>query len=444
MKHQEVFMVPVGPVIARVRVALERAKVWELISTESGREHWLPGFTIGEGLGSDVAFHSDAHDLNGTIDVWVTGHVIGWKWARTDEGKDTAPLITLRSQDQNTTVTITETGFDGLDSGADHARQAQENWSARLETLAEYAGTAETDADAEPDPLPAVVSEVEKDPLPDAETADDSEPLDDSESRVDEVAENQSDEAEPTDEEAAEADASADEPTDEMPVEDEETPSEEEPAATEADEEEPEYDFDSDDGYIEGESAEELEPLMEPESHTNTGVITIPHVTDEPEEPADKDVEENTGEIADEDAVTDAATVTDTDADTEDHSGEESEEPRDDAANSDAAEDAPSTSEIGTDHTDVETSSHDAVILPEPPSGWEEQRDPSIYTASVPTAHGDAGEDNTAEAESTDNEAAFSQLLRDATVEPEADHSGAAHKKPDSGQAEKRPWWRRR
>ncbi len=146
-------MIPIGPVIARARVAAAREEVWAWITDLSRRERWLPGLTLGEGLSGEVqviADHSASGEaLSGNIDVWVAGHALGWHWAA-DEAAQTAPLVTLRSNAEGTLVTLTETGFDALENGAEAAQAAQTLWQDALDKLRELAAVSETEAAPEP------------------------------------------------------------------------------------------------------------------------------------------------------------------------------------------------------------------------------------------------------------------------------------------------------
>lgn len=72
--------------------------------------------------------------MAGEVDVLVKGHAIGFTWHEGDE-RDTSVLLTLRSYGDETGITITETGFDGLPNPAEKAAAALSDWEGLLGEL---------------------------------------------------------------------------------------------------------------------------------------------------------------------------------------------------------------------------------------------------------------------------------------------------------------------
>ena len=138
-------MIPLGPVVARSRVNAARAAVWAYLSEDALRGEWWPELRLEPKVGGEVSERwsegegDDAvsRDASGTVDVWVDGHAIGFTWRESGDPRDTAVLVTLRSQGYETGITVTETGFDALPSPAERAAASQEGWAVLLRDLTE-------------------------------------------------------------------------------------------------------------------------------------------------------------------------------------------------------------------------------------------------------------------------------------------------------------------
>lgn len=157
-------MIPLGPVVARSRVKAIRAAVWSYLADSGRRSEWWPELRLEEGIGGSIVSQpvvepaveptvdsvgerggeqgSDGSDgastgrqAEGTVDVWVEGHAVGFTWREAGEDRGTAVLMTLRSQGPETGVTITETGFDALSVPAERAAAAQRGWHELLAGL---------------------------------------------------------------------------------------------------------------------------------------------------------------------------------------------------------------------------------------------------------------------------------------------------------------------
>ena len=146
-------MIPLGPVVARSRTKASRASVWAHLTDPNLRSEWWQALQLEPGLGGAV--HSvvtadgdsagdQARELEGSIDVWVAGHALGFTWQVPGEERGTAVLITLRSQGHHTGVTVTETGFDALPEGAVRADAAGRDWGRFVDALT-AASLAEVD-----------------------------------------------------------------------------------------------------------------------------------------------------------------------------------------------------------------------------------------------------------------------------------------------------------
>lgn len=142
-------MIPLGPVVARSRVKAVRPDVWSYLAEPARRAAWWPQLQLETGVGGGIAVHGgagagesaeaqsgEAPSVEGTVDVWVEGHALGFTWREAGSERGTAVLMTLRSQGGETGVTITETGFDALAAPADRAAAAQRDWQELLSGLA--------------------------------------------------------------------------------------------------------------------------------------------------------------------------------------------------------------------------------------------------------------------------------------------------------------------
>ncbi|MBL3687963.1 SRPBCC domain-containing protein [Leucobacter zeae] len=136
-------MIPLGPVVARSRVKASRADTWSYLVDSDLRTEWWPELRLEPGVGGAVAEQwsegagdeSVSRDASGAVDVWVEGHAIGFTWREAGDDRDTAVLLTLRTQSGGTGITITETGFDALPSPAERAAASQEGWKVLLGDL---------------------------------------------------------------------------------------------------------------------------------------------------------------------------------------------------------------------------------------------------------------------------------------------------------------------
>ncbi|QBE48574.1 SRPBCC family protein [Leucobacter triazinivorans] len=157
-------MIPLGPVVARSRVKAVRPDVWSYLAEPARRAAWWPQLQLETGVGGGIAVRGGedsgasaegqpdgAPAVEGTVDVWVEGHALGFTWRESGSERGTAVLMTLRSQGGETGVTITETGFDALAAPADRAAAAQRDWQELLSGLAAAVDQhrAETIADGE-------------------------------------------------------------------------------------------------------------------------------------------------------------------------------------------------------------------------------------------------------------------------------------------------------
>ena len=136
-------MIPLGPVVARNRVGATRAAVWTFIADRERRARWWPELELDARVGGEVAERwsegegdsAVSRDAAGRVDVLVDGHALGFTWREAGDERDTAVLLTLRTQGAETGITVTETGFDALPSAADRAAASQEGWAVLLRDL---------------------------------------------------------------------------------------------------------------------------------------------------------------------------------------------------------------------------------------------------------------------------------------------------------------------
>lgn len=150
-------MASVGPVIARMRANAPRETVWEYFANAEMRRGWWPDIELECALGSEVSERwSDGdgpdaarRDAKGAVDVLIAGHALGFRWRDAADAHDTEVLITLRSHDTETGVTITETGFGRFPDAFERSADAQQGW---IELLTELVAVL---AQIEPAPAPA-------------------------------------------------------------------------------------------------------------------------------------------------------------------------------------------------------------------------------------------------------------------------------------------------
>lgn len=312
-------MIPVGPVVVRAQIAATRDSVWAALVQQS----WYADLKFARELFGEATI-SGSREASGKVDVWVPGHVLGFKWAGEGE-KPTAVLVTLRSRGDSTDLTLTETGFDALENGAQVAAAAQLGWDAAFARLAEtdfaaaLAGDSPVDEDSRVDEeapaADAAAADAVADAVADAAPADeDADGTDDA--PADEIASVAEVEAEPADAETEPADdETEDEPADVEPAEvelAEAEPAEAEPADSAVDPADADVD------------AEPIEPIEQVES-----VEPIePSVTAEPVESAVAPKPEDSAE------------------------------------------------ELSSDTNPIPVV--DPLLLPQPPADWQEDKDPSI------------------------------------------------------------------
>ncbi|WP_125098717.1 SRPBCC family protein [Leucobacter chromiireducens] len=143
-------MIPLGPVVARSRVRAARTAAWAYLSEPERRAEWWPelqlephvGGAISERWSEDTGETSVSRDASGTVDVWVEGHAVGFRWREAGDERETAVLVTLRTQGEDTGITVTETGFDALPEAAARAAASQDGWQVLLRDLTTALETA--------------------------------------------------------------------------------------------------------------------------------------------------------------------------------------------------------------------------------------------------------------------------------------------------------------
>lgn len=132
-------MIPLGPVVARSRLRAERTAAWTYLADADRRAEWWPELRLVPRVGGEISERwseeTVSRDASGKIDVWVDGHAIGFTWREAGDLRDTAVLLTLRSQGTETGITVTETGFDALPNGAERAAGSHEGWQVLLRDL---------------------------------------------------------------------------------------------------------------------------------------------------------------------------------------------------------------------------------------------------------------------------------------------------------------------
>jgi hypothetical protein len=441
-------MNPVGPVIARVRVGLTRQETWDLLTQ----------YFEGERLESQLTFDT-VGPQQGKIDVWVRGHVVGWKWMRED-GKSTAPLITLRPTEGATQVTVTETGFDAFAEGASRAHAAQEEWEHFLDDFVSGHEAPEPAESAESAAAESAAYEPAHEPAgvtADAGRAQDQETDGESYSEPGEEADEQPESAADDVQDSSAEHAQREEATDDSRS----------LAATQTS-------VTTDSGTIvvadevyEGEEVYEEEFIEEADVFEPVGEL---EATDEPESDgaAESDSDESADEVSD-----DTRPVAMISKDSSESASADADKPADaesadtESADTDATaeEDSASPQQPGHEQpaeqpdSDAQQAGMSAVVLPEPPADWQAQRDPSITesTAVIPRIYAkpDAAENN---AQESTGDAAFDALLAGTADEQddahaESDSEGADDNEADASAAEQHdgprerrrvPWWRRK
>ncbi|RZT66335.1 SRPBCC family protein [Leucobacter luti] len=161
-------MIPLGPVVARSRLRAARTAAWAFLANSDYRAQWWPelrlepqvGGEISERWTEDTEEESVSRDASGTVDVWVEGHAIGFTWREAGDLRDTAVLLTLRSQGAETGITVTETGFDALPDSAERAAASQDGWQVLLRDLSGAIDRAVEDGWLEAVPVAAAASDA--------------------------------------------------------------------------------------------------------------------------------------------------------------------------------------------------------------------------------------------------------------------------------------------
>lgn len=136
-------MIPVGPVTARRQLEVPRELVWPWLADPEQRATWWPDLEIEQKSGGRVSEYwaegegddRVERDASGTVDVWIVGHAIGFRWAAAGDPASTSVLISLLSDSGETIVTVTETGFDAFEDGAHRVRASAEGWDLLLDDL---------------------------------------------------------------------------------------------------------------------------------------------------------------------------------------------------------------------------------------------------------------------------------------------------------------------
>lgn len=133
-------MSSVGLVIARMNTAVPREIAWQHLVDSELRGHWWPELELDPRLDGKVAERwsdgdADAgggpgatRDAVGTVDVLVEGHALGFRWRDRSDQFETEVLITLRSNDGGTGITVTETGFGRFADSHSRVADAQQGW----------------------------------------------------------------------------------------------------------------------------------------------------------------------------------------------------------------------------------------------------------------------------------------------------------------------------
>lgn len=160
-------MIPLGPVVARSRLRAARTAAWAYLSEPERRAEWWPelqlepnvGGAISERWSENTGEMSVSRDASGTVDVWVEGHALGFRWREAGDERETAVLVTLRTQGEETGITVTETGFDALPEAAARAAASQDGWQVLLRDLTTALEAAVAEGRIE-SPAPAAVAPV--------------------------------------------------------------------------------------------------------------------------------------------------------------------------------------------------------------------------------------------------------------------------------------------
>ncbi|WP_052492541.1 SRPBCC family protein [Leucobacter komagatae] len=189
-------MAAVAPVIARMRAKAARETAWRYFAEVEKLHLWWPDAELAAEFGGAVSERwtdgdgPDAASRNavGVIDVFIEGHALGFRWRDGNDAHETAVLITLRSQGDETDVMVTETGFGLFADAPERSADAQQSWIELLTSLRDVLAEAEpasvaaaseaatVPAAAEPEPEAEAEAEAEAEVEPEPEPEPESEP----------------------------------------------------------------------------------------------------------------------------------------------------------------------------------------------------------------------------------------------------------------------------
>ncbi|MGO3146281.1 MAG: SRPBCC family protein [Leucobacter sp.] len=185
-------------VLARKKASVSREIAWIYLIEAEHRLRWWPASEIDPTVGGAVSERmsesedgeADAHtgDTVGVIDVCIEGHALGFRWGDSSGGHETEVLVTLRSSDVGTDITVTETGFGRFENAYERIAGAQQRWIELLTDFVDVLATAELPEAAEEAEPEVVETEGAKQEAPAAETAatvEKEDELEDGETQID-------------------------------------------------------------------------------------------------------------------------------------------------------------------------------------------------------------------------------------------------------------------
>lgn len=181
-----------------MRAKAARETAWRYFAEVEKLHLWWPDAELAAEFGGAVSERwtdgdgPDAASRNavGVIDVFIEGHALGFRWRDGNDAHETAVLITLRSQGEETDVMVTETGFGLFADAPERSADAQQSWIELLTSLrdvlaqaepasvaaasetATVAAAVEPEVESEPEVEAEAEAEVEPEPEPEVETAD--------------------------------------------------------------------------------------------------------------------------------------------------------------------------------------------------------------------------------------------------------------------------------
>ena len=309
-------MIPLGPVVARNRVGATRAAVWTFIADRGRRALWWPELELDGRVGGAVSERwsegegeeAVSRDAAGTIDVWVEGHALGFTWRESGDARETAVLLTLRTQGAETGITVTETGFDALPGAAERAAASQEGWSVLLRDLTTAVAEAAAAGEFSAAGIAAYEARLAAEEAPAGESAEADQDQDQDQDPAEAVAEPGEDAAseEETEDEVGTATADSDatdaeavepsEPVDGASTEgepaDDETADEQPAEPAEDESAEPNAGAADEAGTEESEADPEAEPGADPDAESETETEPETAAEDDDEEPRDPDFDD--------------------------------------------------------------------------------------------------------------------------------------------------------